>query len=555
MNSETSIELIDRLRSFPSETEWLDFKHNHVSPHEIGEYLSALANEAALLQQPRGYLLFGIDDKSHAVIPTSFDPYTAKASGNQDLQVWLSAHLKPNPGFEFVAVDHPDGRVVIGSVGASRDQPTSFDNVAYCRSGASKTKLSNHPEKQRSLWTRGSDWSSEICVGAQLSDLDPTAIEMARQQFRIKHPTQFDELEQWDDETFLNKAKVLRKSAITNSALLLLGRSESAALLAPHVARISWVLKDDTNKELDYEHIGLPLIQAGDQLLTRIRNLTVRAMPSGTLFPNEITQYDPWVLREALHNCIAHQDYRLQSRITVVEFPDRIVIANVGQFLPGDVQTVIEQDSPQLQYRNPFLAHAMVELNMIDTQGGGIKRMFETQRQRSFPMPDYDLNDPGKVAVSISGQILNERYTQLLMQQQSLSLAQVIHLDSIQKKRQISRDAYKQLKAAGLVEGRYPNIYVAGIVAKATGHAAQHIRQRGMGKQYYLDIILELVREHGPIGRSDLDLLLLDKLPERLTQVQKRSKVQNLIQELRRSGQISNKGTRSKPAWVLTCHE
>ena len=122
-------------------------------------------------------------------------------------------------------------------------------------------------------------------------------------------------------------------------------------------------------------------------------------------------QYDRWVVREALHNCIAHQDYGLHGRIVVVEFPDRVLLTNVGDFLPGDVETVIRQDAAQPIYRNPFLAHAMVELNQIDTQGGGIKRMFDTQRQRSFPLPDYDLAEPDRVSVTISGRIVDEQYT------------------------------------------------------------------------------------------------------------------------------------------------
>jgi ATP-dependent DNA helicase RecG len=110
----------------------------------------------------------------------------------------------------------------------------------------------------------------------------------------------------------------LRQGAITHTAVLLLGRSEAATLLSPAVAKVSWILKDAGNHELDYAHIGPPFLLAGDQLLQRLRNLTVRAMPSGTLFPQELSQYDPWVLREALHNAIAHQDYLRHGRITVV---------------------------------------------------------------------------------------------------------------------------------------------------------------------------------------------------------------------------------------------
>ncbi len=469
MTEQELIALVDRLRGLPRETEWLEFKHNNADPQEIGEYLSALANQAALLNQPRGYLIFGIEDASHAVVGTRFDPYTAKAKGNQDLLPWLAAHLQPNPGIEPHCLDHPDGRVALLAVGPARGRPVEFQGQGYCRAGTSKTKLTNHPEKARRLWSQGVDWSAAVCEGASLADLDPEAIAKAREQFQIKHPQQAQELTSWDDRTFLNKARLLRQGAITHTAVLLLGRSEAATLLSPAVAKVSWILKDAGNHELDYAHIGPPFLLAGDQLLQRLRNLTVRALPSGTLFPQELSQYDPWVLREALHNAIAHQDYLRHGRITVVEFPDRVLITNVGDFLPGTIRTVIEQDAPQELYRNPMLADAMVELNLIDTQGGGIKRMFETQRRRSFPLPDYDLSTSDRVQVTIPGRILDERYTRLLMQQPDLSLTQVILLDRIQKGLPISRDEHQQLKKQRLVEGRFPNLIVSASVAKATG--------------------------------------------------------------------------------------
>ena len=551
MSEREHIALIDRLRALPTETEWFEFKRNRYEPQALGEYLSALANAAYLSGQPRGYLVFGIDNATHAVVGTRFDHYSTKAKGNQDLLLWLAAGLRPNTGFEPHVVAHPDGRVVLFEIGPAKGEPVSFYGTPYIRVGTSKTELRKHPEKARALWTRRSDWSAEVCEAASLADLDPDAVAKAREQFVVKHPGQAAAVAGWDDPTFLNKARVLKQGAVTNTALLLLGRSESATLLSPAVAKVSWILKDADNRELDYEHIGPPFLLAGDRLSKRIRNLIVRALPSGTLFPQEITQYDPWVIREALHNAIAHQDYRRHGRVVVVEFPDRVLLTNVGDFLPGDVETVIRQDAPQAIYRNPFLADAMVELNLIDTQGGGIKRMFETQRRRSFPMPDYDLSDPGQVAVGLTGRILDERYTRLLMERTDLDLRQVMLLDRVQKGQQIDRDDHRRLKSAGLVEGRYPNLIVAGAVAKATGEAGRHIRERGFDKQYYLDLILALVREHGPVGRKDVDQALLPKLPDRLTKEQKLRKVNNLLQELRRSGRIENRGPRAKPEWVV----
>ncbi len=551
MTEAVQVAQIDRLRAMQKEQEWLEFKRNYYEPQKLGEYLSALANSACLLGQPHAYLIFGIDNETHKVVGTNFDPYTVKGSGNQDLLPWLTTGLRPNTGFETFTVNHPDGRIVLFEIYPARDQPVEFYGKAYIRIGSSKTALANHPEKERSLWAKRSDWSAETCQGATLRDLDPEAILMAREQFVVKHRDQANEVAKWDDITFLNKAKALKQGAVTHTALLLLGRAESASLLTPAVTKTSWVLKDANNQELDYEHFGPPFLLVGDLLQKRIRNLIVRALPSGTLFPQEMMQYDSWVIREALHNCIAHQDYRLHGRITVVEFPDRVLLTNVGDFLPGDVGTVIRQNAPQAIYRNPFLADAMVELNLIDTQGGGIKRMFETQRRRSFPLPDYDLTAHDQVAVSISGRILNESYTRLLMEQTTLDLGLVMLLDRVQKAQHISREDCRVLKAAKLVEGRYPNPIVAGSIAKATGHTGRHIRERGLDKQYYLDLVLELVRVHGPVSRRDVDDLLLGKLPDRLTPEQKLRKVHNLLQELRRSDKIVNQGSRAHPKWFL----
>ena len=551
MNNGELVALVDRLRALPSETEWLEFKRNRHDPQATGEYLSALANAACLAHQPRGYLVFGIDNDTHAVVGTQFDPYAAKGKGNQDLLPWLAAGLRPNTGFEAHLIEHPGGRVVLFEVGPAQGEPVAFYGAPYIRIGSSKTELRNHPEKARALWTRGSDWSAERCEAASLDDLDPAAVAKAREQFVVKHPGQTAEVADWDDTTFLNKARVLKQGAVTNAALLLLGRPESATLLSPAVAKISWILKDAGNRELDYEHIGPPFLLAGDNLLKRIRNLIVRALPSGTLFPQEITQYDPWVIREALHNAIAHQDYRRHGRIVVVEFPDRVLVTNVGDFLPGDVETVIRQDAPQAIYRNPFLADAMVKLNLIDTQGGGIKRMFETQRQRSFPLPDYDLSESDRVGVTLRGKILDEQYSRLLMQRTDLDLWQVMLLDKVQKRMKISREGHRQLKGAGLVEGRYPNLFIAARVAKATGDKARHIRERGFNNRYYLDLIVALVQKHGPVSRKEIDHLLVDKLPEVLTAEQKRNKVHNLLTKLSREGRICNIGSRGRPQWKI----
>lgn len=260
------VRLVDELCQLSRETEWVEFKKNFHPPQIIGEYISALANAACLKYKPKAYLLYGIQNKTHEVVGTSFDPYTEKGKGNQDLLPWVTAGLSPDPGFEVHTVEHPSGRVVLFEIRPARDKPVSFYGKFFIRVGSSKTNLKRRPEKERAIWSRGSDWSAEICEDATIDDLDPEAVSKAREQFTVTHLSQADEVADWDDITFLNKARVLKQGKVTHSALLLLGRAESTTLLSPAVAKISWILKDADNRELDYEHFGPPFLLAGDRL-------------------------------------------------------------------------------------------------------------------------------------------------------------------------------------------------------------------------------------------------------------------------------------------------
>ena len=396
------------------------------------------------------------------------------------------------------------------------------------------------------------DWSAQICKGSRLEDLSPEALTKAKIEYKRKFSSKADEVDSWDDITFLNKTKLTIQGQITNTAILLLGKPKSASLLSPAVAKISWILKSEQNREKDYEHFGPPFLVNVDSVYDKIRNLTYRHMPSGTLFPVEISQYDRWVIREALHNCIAHQDYSFSGRITLVETPSSLLLTNMGSFIPGSIETVIRQDAPSDVYRNPFLADAMVNLNMIDTQGGGIKKMFHIQMKRFFPLPDYNFKDAKRVKVLIRGEILDERYTRILMEKTDLDLWTVILLDKVQKGMSISRGEHKKLKALGGVEGRYPNIFISSKIAAVAGDKAEHIRYRGLNNQYYRDILVELIREHGPVSREDIDKLLIDKLPDILSKKQKKNKIHNLLYTLSgKMKQIRNVGTRKESQWLF----
>jgi len=149
------------------------------------------------------------------------------------------------------------------------------------------------------------------------------------------------------------------------------------------------------------------------------------------------------VVLEALNNCIAHQDYARQSRIIVVEKADRLIFENAGSFFEGSLDDYLFRDRIPRHYRNRLLAEAMVSLDMIDALGMGIKRMFLAQRNRYFPLPEYDFSQPDTVRMEIMGRLIDENYSRVLIEKADLDLGTVVALDKVQKRKPLTPDELK----------------------------------------------------------------------------------------------------------------
>ncbi|OEU58161.1 MAG: transcriptional regulator [Desulfuromonadales bacterium C00003096] len=547
-------ELLEKLRLLPSETEWVEFKEakNNISFDGLGRYFSALSNEANLKWLNFAWLVLGISDQPpRKIVGTNYRP---NRPALDRLKKEIADHTTNRLSFEEIHELHlPEGRVLMFQIPpALRGVPTSWKGHYYGREGESLAPLSLSKIEQIRGQALREDWSARVCEDATLDDFDPEAIQFARKQYKEKHPGQAEELDQWDDLTFLNKAKVCISGQITHAALVLLGREESGHFLSPGIAQLTWVLRNDQGIEKDYKHFDLPLILAVDRIFARLRNLTYRYMPNASLFPVEVTQYDIWVIRESLHNAIAHQDYTQAGRINIIEEPESLLVTNLGHFIPGTVEEVIRRDAPPEQYRNPFLARAMVNLNMIDTIGSGIKRMFLKQRQRFFPMPDYDLSEPERVRVRLFGKVLDENYTRLLIEKADLNLLDVMALDKVQKHHQINEEEFKRLKKQKLIEGRRPNLFVSARVAAVTGDKADYIRQRAFDKEHYKKMVISYLNKFGEAKREDIDKLLLDKISDALDEKQKRNRIRNLLFEMsHKDNTIFANGPRRTAVWVL----
>lgn len=540
---------LDELLALGREAEWVERKRaaNNFDFDDLGKYFSALSNEANLHGKDSGWLLFGVDNNG-SIFGTNYRPdrpaldslkhEIANQTGNRI--TFIEIHDIRRDGKRVLMFQIPP---------AMNGVPTSWKGHYYGRDGESLVPL--NPQKYEAIRGQAfmSDWTSGICEDADLDDLDSEAIAKARKNFAVRNPRLATEAGRWDDTTFLNKAKITINGSVTRAAILLLGKSESDHFLSPAPALLSWILKDESNVEKDYEHFDPPWILRVEQIWGRIRNLRYRHMPGGALFPLEVNQYDEWVFREALHNCIAHQDYSLNARVTVVEFPDKLLLSNAGAFIPSSIEDVIERDAPESRYRNPWLAGAMMNLNMIDTIGSGIKRMFIRQRERYFPLPDYAI-EPTSVSVQILGRILDPNYVQHLADKTQLSLHEVMLLDKVQKGLQIPKNEVTILRKRNLVEGRYPRIHISAKVAALSKQKATYLHNRGLDEEHYATLIVEHIRKFGSITRPEADDLLFSKLPDILNEKQKKNKVHRILAVVLK-GRIQNTGSRAKSRYIL----
>lgn len=538
------------LLALASENEVVEFKEAKKSYDftKLGKYFSALSNEANLKRQPAAWLVFGVNDHRQVVGSN----YRRQRNDLDSLKKEIADKTTNRITFiDIHEVLHEQGRVIIFEIPtAPKGVPIAFDGHYYGRDGESLSPLNMEEYERIRAQATLEDWSAAIVSGASLNDLDKEALRVARNNFKNKFPDKADEVDSWNDVTFLNKAKLTVKGKLTRTALILLGKDESEHFLLPADVKIRWLLKDHQGNDRDYALFGLPLLLAVDKVYAKIRNLKYRYIPEGTLFPEEVDQYEPYAIREAVNNCIAHQDYALAGRINVIEGEETLIFTNLGSFVPGNVQRVVMEDAPEEHYRNRFLATAMFNLKMVDTAGGGIRKLFLLQKARFFPLPDYELSN-NRVKLTLTGKVLNMDYARLLAVNGELTLSEIMGLDKVQKRQPLNSDEEKLLKAKSLIEGRKPNFYIARAVAQKTGQKASYSKNRAFDKQYYLDFIRKAIGEHGSLTRKDINELLWNKLPDWMNDKQKKYKIGNLIGELRRNRLIVNNGSMVNPQWVL----
>lgn len=534
------------------ENECVEFKdaNDNFSTSDIGKYFSALANEANLRGRETAWLVFGVDNKTRAVIGT---PYREDPARLASLKKQIADGSGPTSSFrEIHPLSTPQGRVILFEIPAApRGIPIGWNGHYFARAHESLVALSIQKHDEIRCQGADTDWSAVVVPAASLDDLDPAALAKARTVFSARHHERIpaQTISQWSDAEFLSHARLSVDGGIPRGTLLLLGGPQSLHRLSPYVAEISWKLQGE---ESAYEHFHPPFLLETSRLYQRIRNLPLTLLPAGQLIPVEIRKYEERMVLEALHNCIAHQDYTCRERIVVIERAASLEFQNAGNFFDGaPLDYVLRQRTPR-RYRNRFLVEAMVNLRMMDTMGFGIRDvLFSGQRRRYLPLPDYNLSKPGEVVLQLAGRFLDENYSRILFSQTGLEWSDVVALDAVQKGQLSDDGTLRDLRRRGLIEGRKGRLHVAGTIAVATDTVEEYLHHRAFDDRYFCDLIVEYLKARGEGRRADFSRLLTGKLSDLMSEKQKETKVKYLLQKLRRAGTLASDGNTKAAVWRL----
>lgn len=543
------------LHEYPQENakcEWKEFKSlkNSFCGNErddVISYVSAIANMEG------GFLVVGVHDKTLEIVGSDTYNYDRQKAVLRLTERCTNLSSEGLEIEEFITEDTQKTVWVIHVPKHQPKRPVYAHNKAWQRIEDSLVELTS--ERLNTILSENlaeDDWSAGIIPGATIEDLDPKAIHKAREKYVELFPKKESEVASWDDAKFLNKTGFTVKGEVTRAAIIILGRKESEIFLTPSVCKIRYRRKKEIGGEdVDFEIFNIPMILAVEELGHRISNTQYVYTIEGNLFPQDMKRYDVFTLREPLNNAIAHQDYSKGSMIDVVEYEDeKLVFLNKGQFIPKSVEDVVTEDIPESFYRNRHLAETMRNVKMVDTEGGGIRKLYMQQKKRFFPMPEYDLTGM-QVKCTIQGNVLDENFAKILVNNPDLSIQEILLLDAVQKHKPLTDDSINYLRKKKYIEGRKPHIYLSMSIAgnsKHVGLKTSYIKNKSFDDDYFRKLIVDYISTFHKASRKEIDELLCNKLSEALTERQKFDKITNLLSSLKRQKKIVVDKNRN---WVL----
>ncbi len=390
MTPEELSRLVHSLRGLPKETEWVEFKKNKADPQEIGEYLSALANSAALLRKSDGFILWGIDDRTHALVGTRFKPHEVRV-GNEELENWLVRQLAPRIDVQIHTGNVDAVPIVLFQIQPATHIPIAFRGTEYIRVGSYKKKLKDYPEKERSLWATFSERPFESCIAADLVSADDVLhLIDYPSYFRLLNTPLPDNrtaiLDRFEAERIVYRQAGDRFDISNVGAILFaadLRKFDHLARKIPRVVIYRGVNRIMTVKE---QSAVKGYAVAFEELVNYINDQLPQNEQIEQALRSQVRMYPEIAIRELVANALIHQDFNLTGTGPMIEiFTDRMEISNPGLPL---IDTLRFIDEPP-RSRNETLAALMRRMNICEERGSGIDKVVSWVEVFQLPAPDF----------------------------------------------------------------------------------------------------------------------------------------------------------------------
>ena len=393
MTDKELIKLLEELTSFPTETEWIEFKENNSRPQEIGEYLSALGNSACYHKKEYAYLVFGVEDATHRLVGTTFSPRETKI-GNQELENWLATQLNPRIDFNIFEFDFEGKHFALFRISATRNTPVSFRGEYYIRIGSYKKRLDDHPERERKIWQVEKQYVFEnepakekVSEDEVLQLIDyPKFFEMLKLPLPDNRKGILDRMLQ---ERII--AKHERGYTVKNIGALLFAKNmddfDSIARKAVRVVFYDGVNRFKTIREQS-EQKGYA---SGFEDLIKYLD---GHLPSNEVIDHALRrnnrEYPIIAVRELVANALIHQDFSISGTSPMIEvFSNRIEITNPGKPLIDPLRFI--DHNPES--RNELLARFMRRLNICEERGSGYDKVIFECEYNQLPVPEIIVSD------------------------------------------------------------------------------------------------------------------------------------------------------------------
>lgn len=390
-SNEHLVDLIRQLCKLPGEAEWVEFKVNHRKPEDIGKYISAMSNAAALNGKASGYVVWGVEDGTHAVVGTKFSPGTQK-KGNEPLETWLLRLLEPQVSFRFHEVAVDNCKVVLLEVECATHQPVSFNGEEFVRIGSNTKKLKDHPERERQLWRLFEKTSFEDGIALERQD-GGNVLRL------LDYPAYFSLLERPQPGSkdgvlsALEADKLIQrcdagKWNITNlGAVLFAGELGDFGRLRRKALRIIRYRGADRTRGAEERTETMGYACAFQNMIQSIRELVPGNEVIGEALRERVPVFPILAIRELVANALVHQDFSVTGTGPMVEiFDSRIEITNPGEPLV-DTQRFVDA-SPRS--RNEKIASLMRRCRICEEKGGGIDKVVAQVEMEQLPAPLFE---------------------------------------------------------------------------------------------------------------------------------------------------------------------